>query len=305
MKTAVFFVGELNDNGFNSSALAGARRASAEIVPDVAIISGIPYDQKVILDRLRETSKSHEHIVFVGGQGNLATPQVAAENPEKLFTIIQGDHASGNVCSYDVRQEESAFLAGCLAARLSKSGTIAHLSGHRVKPGLKGRAAFVSGAAYADPNVVVLTSFCGTQDDNRTTCRWAKAQFENGADIVFTMLNGARQGAIDACRETRNLQIGNVLDWVAIDSDVFVGSALARIDLGVEQAIRDALAGTRPDSVVPLGIAQGTYASLSFRRDLPEALAAEIGDLSKRIGGSEIVIPSEYEGEEFVIEEVA
>lgn len=49
---------------------------------------------------------------------------------------------------------------------MTRSGTVGHLSGHRVRPGLKGRAAFVAGVRHTDPEIRVLTGFCGTQDDN-------------------------------------------------------------------------------------------------------------------------------------------
>lgn len=303
MKTAVFFVGELHDNGFNASALAGAQRASASTQANISIVSGVPYDDDLILDLLRQIVSKHHHTVFIGGQGNKTMPTVANENPNKLFTIIQGDHVSSNLCSYEVRQEDSAFLAGYLAARLTGSGIVSHLSGHRVRPGLKGRAAYVAGAALAEPQVEVLTSFCGTQDDNATTYRWAKAQFEAGADILFTMLNGARQGAIDACLKTSKKQIGNALDWCRINPEVFLASALAGIDLGVERAITDALDGLRPSEPVSLGLAQGDYASLSLGDSISADMEAELDSLTQRIALGEISVPTTYSGDEFVLPE--
>ncbi|WP_424968788.1 BMP family ABC transporter substrate-binding protein [Dinoroseobacter sp. S375] len=304
MKIAVFFVGEVEDAGFNASALAGAQAASAEGLADISIVSGVSYDQPEIRNRMAAILPDHDGLVFIGGQGNLATPELARACPDKRFAIVQGNQTGPNLASYDVRQEDSAFLAGCLAARLTQSGTVAHLSGHRVPPGLKGRAAFAAGVAHADPSVGVLTGFCGTQDDGDVTYRWASAQIAAGADILFTMLNGARGGAIRACRENGTRQIGNALDWVARDPAVFVASAIARIDTGVRHAIRDMVGGQVPDHVVEFGLAEGDFISLSLGREVPQAISDEIEDFAEGIRTGRIAVPKEYTGDEFNPDEV-
>lgn len=299
MKIAVIFVGEIHDDGFNASALKGAERGASEGLADISIVSGISYDHAVIGKRMVEAAEEHDGLVFIGGQGNLVTPQVAADWPDKKFAIVQGEKTGPNLASYDVRQEESAFLAGALAARLTKTGTVGHLSGHRVKPGLKGRAAFAAGVAFADPSVHLLTGFCGTQDDAEIAGQWASAQIDAGVDFMFTMLNGARTGAIAACHQRGIRQIGNALDWVQADPQVFVASAIARIDFGVKHAIVDMVEGVARPDVVEFGLADGDFVSLSMGRDVPEAIAEEILEIEQAIRAAEIVISSDYSGAEF------
>ena len=214
MKIAVFFVGEVQDDGFNASALAGAERAAQDGLAAITLVSGVRYDQDEIRARLAEVVPEVDGLVFIGGQGNIATPEIAARHPDKRFAIVQGQKTGANLASYDVRQEDSAFLAGVLAAHLSRTGIVGHLSGHRVRPGLKGRAAFVAGVAHADPKIKVLTGFCGTQDDSAVTRRWAEAEIAGGADVLFTRLNAARRGAVEACRAGRVWQIGNALERI-------------------------------------------------------------------------------------------
>ena len=226
-------------------------------------------------------------------------PVLALDWPEKPFAIVQGHAHAENLASYDVAQEHSAYLAGCLAALMTKPGTVGHLSGHRVRPGLKGRAAFVQGVMETDPAVHVLTAFCGSQDDNAITWRWADAEIKAGADIIFTMLNGARQGAIEACRAAGTLQIGNALDWTALAPDVFVASALARIDLGVERAIADVATGRLPRAPVILGLSEGDYASLALGADVPDAVAERVATAAGAIRDGSIIVSEPYDGVEF------
>ncbi|NBC95837.1 MAG: BMP family ABC transporter substrate-binding protein, partial [Deinococcus-Thermus bacterium] len=182
MRIAVVFVGALRDGGFNESALEGAERAQSAGLAQVEVVTGLAYDDARIRARLEAVADGVDGVVVVGGQGDRSTPAVAEAHPETAFATVQGAATGPNLAAYDVRQEESAFLAGCLAAWTTRSGVVAHLSGHRVTPGLKGRAGFVAGLRHADPEVRVLTAFCGTQDDAAIARRWAEAQIAAGAD---------------------------------------------------------------------------------------------------------------------------
>ncbi len=301
MKIAVFFVGEVHDSGFNASALDGAR--AAEGLAEIKIISGLPYDQAAIRMRLNDVVPQVDGVVFIGGQGSVATPEFAAAYPDKRFAVIQGQEIGANLASYDVRQEDSAFLAGVLAAHMTQTGIVGHLSGHRVKPGMKGRAAFVAGVAHANSCVKVLTGFCGTQDDNSITQIWANAQIAAGADIIFTMLNGARSGAIEACRAHNVHQIGNALDWVPVAPDVFLASAIARIDLGVERAIADMAAKITPKSVVQFGLTDGACVRLSMGDNVSSDAKEQVAIAEQNIRAGEITIPSTYDGPEFQLKD--
>ncbi|WP_174802256.1 BMP family protein [Martelella limonii] len=299
---AVVVIGEADDTGFNASGLAGARNAARAGRGRISIVDGLAYDATEIRAGLNSIMPDFDGLVFIGGQGDQVMPMIARDWPDKPFAIVQGDAHAANLASYDVAQEHSAYLAGCLAALMTKTGTVGHLSGHRVRPGLKGRAAFVQGVTETDPAVRVLTSFCGSQDDNAITREWADAEIAAGADVIFTMLNGARQGAIDACREAGIVQIGNALDWTALAPDVFVASALARIDLGVERAIADVATGCLPQRPVALGLCDGDYAALALRPDVPDQVAERIALAEEAIRSGAITVLTRYDGSEFVLE---
>ena len=299
MRITVFFVGEVHDDGFNASALDGALRAQDAGIAEISVIDGVPYKEDVIRSRLADVMPGCDGLVFIGGQGNGATPDIAALHPDKRFAIVQGHRTGPNLASYDVLQEETAFLAGALAALITKTRVVGHLSGHRVRPGLKGRAAFAAGVAHIDPEIELLTAFCGTQDDNAVSRAWAEAEISAGADVIFTMLNAARQGAIDACRAGGAMQIGNALDWVARDEEVFIASAMARIDLGVERAIHDMVAGQIPSEVVELGLADGDYGQLTLGKEVASEIRARIDQIAVMVRNKQITIPDDYTGPEF------
>jgi len=152
-------------------------------------------------------------VIAHGGQNNDAARSAAVDFPGTKFVVTQGNVTGQNLASYEVLQEESAFLAGALAGWATTTGIVGHMSGIRVVPGLKGRAAFANGIIHANPATRLLTNFSGNQDDNVLSKRVATAMIDARADIIFTMLNAGRTGAIEACRERGVKQIGNVRDW--------------------------------------------------------------------------------------------
>lgn len=306
MRVAVVFVGTIHDQGFNEAAFAGVEAARRQPGRMITVPPAVPFEPDAI--RASADTAAREVgpgglVVLIGGQGDGVAVPLSAEWPDRRFAVVQGSVTGANLSSYHVRQEQSAFLAGVLAAHVTRSGTVAHLSGHRVRPGLLGRAAFVAGVRHAAPGMPVLTGFCGTQDDAAVTLAWARAQLDAGADVLFTMLNGARSGAIDACRAVGAMQIGNVLDWTALEPDVFVASALARIDLAVEAAIAAAETGQREGQSIGFSLddeaGAGRMVDLVLRPDIEPRARSAVATARAELIAGRLEIAERYDGAEF------
>lgn len=239
-------------------------------------------------------------LVAHGGQGDLPVGTIASRYPSKRFAISQGSAQASNVACYEVLQEHSALLAGVLAGCLNRSGTVAHLSGDRVKPGLKGRAAYVQGVRLVDPGIRVLTGFCGSQHDPELAARCVDRYAAEGADILFAMIDGGRPGAIASCRRHGIAQIGNVLDWTAREPDVFVASALADSGWGIRMAVHDYLGGRFVGgSMTRVGLEVAEVVSLKTSERVDAATKQRLDAVSRAIVAGELVVLEHYAGPEY------
>ncbi|RZJ03221.1 MAG: BMP family ABC transporter substrate-binding protein, partial [Rubrivivax sp.] len=165
--------------------------------------------------------------------------------------------------------------------------------------GLHARAAWAQGARHVRPDVGIVTCFCGAQDDNELSRRHALAVIAQGADVLYTMLNAGRQGAIDACREKGVPQIGNVIDWCAVHPDVFIASAIADNGRGVLQWLRDATSGKLTAGEVRwLGMEDPQAVRLAMAPGVPAAVRARIDALADELRAGRIVLETEYVGAE-------
>ena len=129
--------------------------------------------------------------------------------------------------------------------------------------------------------------------------RTCAALQREGADLVFAMIDGGRDGIAQACRETPMRQIGNVLDWVARDPQVFAASAIADSGQGVERAIADFVDGTlRPGTLTRTGLEAPQAVRLVMTPALQQAHGAEIDAWSQRLQSGALVPDETYDGPE-------
>ena len=293
--------GAIDDKGFMQSGYTGLTNAAAQFGVETSFKDKVKPEKDLLTEAIRELARSKPDLVIAhGGQNNGAAQAVAAELPDVMFVVTQGNVTGPNLSSYEVLQEHSAFLAGALAALTTKTGTVGHMSGIRVTPGLKGRAAYAAGVKHANPNVKLLTNFSGNQDDNALSNKVATAMIAGGADVIFTMLNAGRTGAIEACRDKGARQIGNVRDWVASNSDVFVASAIADSGLAVFNAVRDLANGSfKPGVFRHIGLEQPEAIRLVMAPSVPADVRAKIEALSAEIVAGKLTVATEWSGEEF------
>lgn len=288
--------GQAGRGGFNEAAVQGAARAArAGHALQVEWIADNAPDARA--ERLAALCADAPDLVIVhGGQGDVPVARVAPRFPHTQFAITQGSHHAANVASYEILQEHTAFLAGVLAGL---RGGAAHLSGERVRPGLKGRAAYADGVRRVrgqDP----LTGFCGNQHDPALAEAWTDALAANGARVVFAMMDGGRDGITRACRRRGLWQIGNVLDWVARDPAVYLASALADSGLCVERAAADHATGAlRVGAVTHFGLEADASLRLRLGADVSAEERRALDDWSARLARGEITVAPDYTGREF------
>lgn len=300
-RIAALFAGRIDDRGFMEAGYKGLAAAKDQFGAEISWADGVKPERPLLEEVLRKLAADKPALVVAhGGQNNDAARTVAGEFPDVSFVVTQGNVTGANLASYEVLQEESAFLAGMLAGFTTRTGTVGHMSGIRVVPGLKGRAAFANGVAFAAPNVKLLTNFSGNQDDSALSKKVALAMADAGADIIFTMLNAGRTGAIEACRERKIAQIGNVGDWVATTPDVFVASAIADSGLAVLAACEDMMQGKfQPGTIKKVGLSRPAAVRLSTGPGVPQAVRERLDQAAADIVSGMLVVSTQWEGPEF------
>lgn len=300
-KVSALFAGKIDDGGFMQAGYDGLNLAESRLGVATVFEQGMAPKPEELAAALRKLAMAKPDLVIAhGGQNNAAAKAVAAEFPDIRFVVTQGNVTGLNLASYEVLQEHSAFLAGMLAGLTIRTGIVGHMSGIRVTPGLKGRAAYIAGVRRADPGVRVLTNFSGNQDDNALSKRVAAAMIAAKADIIFTMLNAGRTGAIEACREGGAKQIGNVRDWTLVAPEVFVASAFADAGRALFNAAQDLVQGRfAAGQIRQIGLESPEAVRLTIAPSVPIDVRIRIETMAAEIVAGRFHVSAEWQGEEF------
>jgi basic membrane protein A len=301
LTVAMVLPGDVDDDGFVQSGDEALSTIEGELGAETRSVDGVASETESLSAAIRElAAEGPDLLIAHGGQGSAAAADVAPEYPDISFVVTQGSVTGPNLASYVVFQEQSAFLAGAAAGLLTESDVVGHISGIRVPPGLKGRAAYAAGVAHTSPDATLLTTFAGDQDDADLAQRVAEAQIEQGADLIFTMLNAGRSGAIAAADEHGIELFGNVGTWYPDHPEIFAGSAVADVGIGAIEAARDLENGDwQAGRIVEIGLEEPEAVRLSLAPDVPDGVRERVDSLAERIVAGELAVDTDYDGPEF------
>ena len=301
LKVAMLIPGQIDDGGFMEAGYKGLLMIRDKLGADITYIDKIKPQKELLSSALRKLASAGPDMVIAhGGQNSKAMVAVAPDFPNIKFVVVQGNVKGPNLSSYEILQEQSAWLAGAAAGLLTKTNVVGHISGIRVRPGLKGRGAFYNGLMHTHPGAKYLTTFAGDQDDNELSYRAATAEIKSGADIIFTMLNAGRKGAIDAMRENKVYQIGNVRDWYPTAPDVFIASAVANVSLAGYNAAKDLADGKwKPGVVKKIGLENPEAVSLPLAPHVSKDIRNNLEKLRQDLASGKLEVSIKYEGPEF------
>jgi basic membrane lipoprotein Med (substrate-binding protein (PBP1-ABC) superfamily) len=169
--------------------------------------------------------------------------------PNTTIVVSGGGRYAENVVPLIFQLEEGSYLAGILAASMSRSGTIGMVGGVEIPPAVGTFRAFEAGARSVDPDVVVLETFIGNWDDVAAAKEAAVAQLSRGADVLIHNVDAASFGVFQAVREAVaagrvTWALGMNRDQNDVAPDVILGSAVIRIPQAFLETARAWQAGT-------------------------------------------------------------
>jgi basic membrane protein A len=200
-------VGRVNDRSFNQSAWDGVKQAGAALglTEDVDFKYIETQDAKDYADNMQQfIDNGYNVIVTVGFALGEATTAAAKANPDIYFIGVdqfQGE-ALPNLTGLVFNEDKSGFLAGALAAQLSKTGTIGAVLGtDLVPPVVAFKEGYELGAKYINPDIKLIATYHpGEISQAFTDPEWgaatAKQALDQGADVIFGAGGSTGNGAL-------------------------------------------------------------------------------------------------------------
>jgi basic membrane protein A len=193
--------------------------------------------------------------------------------------------------------EQSGYLAGVLAATMTKSGTIASTAGEKIPPVDNWIAGFQQGAIDTKPDIKLLNAYSDDFQDQAKCKEIALDQIAQGADIVYQVAGKCGLGAIDAACEKGAFAIGVDADQGSLGKCVITSTLkpLVTAVYGVIQRFVDGSLETGKDEVFGLKELPDAALLAPYTADVPQEAKDAVEAAAKKVSSGEVVPPATLE----------
>jgi basic membrane protein A len=306
--------GGIDDKSFNQSAWGGlqaAHQANSNITVTY-VASTAETDYQPNLQGFLNHTPPCTMILAVGGLMGTAIDTVSKANADKQFAIVDYKSANSNVYSMQFDTAQAAFLAGYLAAGMSKSAKVGTYGGLKIPPVTIFMDGFVDGVAQYNKvhntKVQALgwnkTSqnglFANSFTDQAKGKQLGEQLVSQGADVVMPVAGGTGLGTASDAQAS-----GGKYSVIWVDQDGCKSAAqycsvfLTTVQKNIADAVKDAsekasagqaLTGGTIGTLANNGVQLAPYHD--FDSKVPAALKSEVEQLKQDIISGKIVVTS-------------
>ncbi|HOF97397.1 MAG TPA: BMP family ABC transporter substrate-binding protein [Methanoculleus sp.] len=238
------------DRSFADSAYRGLFRAqeSFSFTKRECTYADIPLLDAVF--SLQNFTEKPDLVITEGFEFTDASRAWAEANPDIRFvTLEQAEFGLPNACDVMMVPYGASYLAGVMAANITKTGKIGAIAGAPVPvidPFVRG---FTEGAAAYDPSVDVTVRYVGENAEGFGMPERAGALARDlraeGVDVILMIAGASNIGIVDTARETGDIYlIGEDTDQSYLAPNLVIASVVKQIDAIVYRAVANEINGT-------------------------------------------------------------
>ena len=288
LKIGFVYVAPLSDAGWVRQHEEGRKAVQAALgskvqttyVEDVA--EG-PDAERVI----RDLALQGNTLIFTPSFGYMEpTLKVAQEFPNVKFESITGYKTAANVSVANARYYEGRYLAGMLAARMSKTHWAGYVAGFPIPEVLQGIIAFPLGMRAEDPQAGVKVIWLNAWFDPTRERDAAMTLFNQNVDVV-TFHTGS-SAVMAAAQERGKMAIAYHSDMRSVAPDAQIGAVTHRWGDYYTARAKAVLDGTWKPGHVWGGVKEGMIRVGDFGPQVPQAVRAEVLNAQKAMAAGKL-----------------
>jgi basic membrane protein A and related proteins len=285
-RVALLTPGAISDQSWNGGAYQGLLHIRDSLGATISHVqTRTPADFE---ENFREYGARGFDLVFGHGfEFQDAARRVAPRFPNTMFVTTSGNTSAGNVAGISFSFSDASYLAGVLAASVSRSNVLGVIGGTELPPVKESFVAFERGARSVNPGVRVLTAFIGNWDDVSAGKEQALAQIARGADVIFQNADAAGLGVFQAARERRGVfVIGSNANQNDIAPEVTLGSVVIDLPRAFLTVAREVQQGSFQARVVTFDARSGVVELVmnpALRNRIPAPALSRVDSVRARI----------------------
>ncbi len=303
--------GGLDDRSFNQSSWEGLQKAQTEFGIDAQVL--VSTGETDLAPNVAQAVQSGcGFVLTVGYELADATLEEATANPDTHFAIVDETVTAPNVKPILFDTAQASYLAGYLAAGVTKTGKVATFGGGNQPPVTLFMDGFVDGVAkYNEVHGTQVQAlgwdktaqdgvFTGDFEDINKGKTVTQGFIDQGADVILPVAGQVGEGAASAALESGTASI----IWVDNDGyetlpaeyrSIVLTSVLKNTGDAVVQIVGDDIDGTFSADPFVGTLDNGGVALAPFHDlepQVPAELSTEIEDLKGQIVSGAITVTS-------------
>ncbi|MBC7599640.1 MAG: BMP family ABC transporter substrate-binding protein [Polaromonas sp.] len=279
LKIAFAYVGPVGDGGW-TFAHDNGRKAIEKEFGDKVVTS--------FVEKVPESADAERVIRDMAGQGNKLIFGTTFGYMEPMLKVapdfkdVKFEHATGyktadNMRTYDSRTYEGAYLAGVIAGKMSKTGTVGVVGSIPIPEVVRNINSFTLGAQSVNPKIKTKVVWVNEWFNPPKETEAATSLINGGADVLFQ--NTDSSAVLQTAEKMNKRAFGWDSDMTAYGPKAHLGSAIINWAPYYVKATRDALEGKWATGQVWWGVKEGAIDMVSIAADVPDDTKKRIDEI--------------------------
>ncbi len=300
-------LGELGDFAFNDMQYNGMIMAKKQF--GISFHYNSPKTVEEDTAKIEELIRKGCNVIFAGGGYHMIDPvdKLAPKYPQVLFILLDDTPKTlyKNVAGIIFKQNEGSFLAGALAASMTRSNSIGTVSAMNLTIINDFIVGFKAGALYVKPNIQFHNLYLA--EDMKSSNPFSDPQMGFNAsvklikqyktDVLFQIASASGTGVFNAAKEEGIFAIGVDSDQDFLAKGTVLTSMMKRLDVAILFMVERIIGNNFENRVFSLGLKEngiGLSPMQYTKNIIPETVRTKISVIEKDIIEGKIHVPSSY-----------
>lgn len=280
LKIAFAYVGPVGDGGW-TYAHDNGRKAVQQAYGDKVVTS--------FVEKVPESADAERVIRDMAAQGNklifgttfgYMEPmlKVAGDTKDVKFEHATGYKQADNMRTYDSRTYEGAYMAGVIAGKMSKTGTLGVVGSVPIPEVVRNINSFTLGAQSVNPKVKTKVVWVNEWFNPPKETEAATALINGGADVLFQ--NTDSSAVLQTAEKMGKRAFGWDSDMTAYGPKAHLASAVINWGPYYVKAVGEALEGKwKGNTASWWGVKEGAIDIVSIAADVPDETKKRIDEV--------------------------
>ena len=291
LKIAFAYVGPVGDGGWTFAHDNGRKALEKEFGDKI---------KTSFVENVPESADAERVIRDMAGQGNKLIFGTTFGYMEPMLKIagdikdVKFEHATGyktaeNMRTYDSRTYEGAYMAGVIAGKMTKSGTLGVVASVPIPEVIRNINSFTLGAQSSNPKVKTKVVWVNEWFNPPKETEAATSLINGGADVLFQ--NTDSPAVLKTAQDKGKRAFGWDSDMTAYGPKAHLASSVINWGPYYIKATKEALDGTwKGGTGAWWGVKEGAIDIVSIAEDVPAETKAKVEQVKAGLKDGSFVI---------------